>query len=330
MPLFLLPYGTLATCLDRLRTLGELHGPRHDPDGALRFGPLQPGVQPQLQALHSLLPPKKFLLAPVETILTYRAGTGYQLPPDDTSRPLILLGLHPCDLAAITYLDRQFLADPPDPTYAARRGRMFLIGSSCIPDDYCSCHQSPSPLPDNCDLFLQQVADGFLVTVETVRGEELYRVLADLLVPGDWSVPTSTRSNFGVPLPPPRQDELPLDLPDWQELADHCLGCGACSIVCPTCSCFEVLEFGGLDGNSAERLRRWDNCLFKSHSEVAGGHSFQKNRAQRFRYRYRHKYRGYGQLHGTPSCVGCGRCRVQCPAGLDLRPLAERLERGLP
>lgn len=50
------------------------------------------------------------------------------------------------------------------------------------------------------------------------------------------------------------------------------------------------------------------------------------NRAKRFRYRYIHKYRGFGPLQGIPGCVGCGRCRAVCPTGLDLRPLAVRLE----
>jgi formate hydrogenlyase subunit 6/NADH:ubiquinone oxidoreductase subunit I len=63
---------------------------------------------------------------------------------------------------------------------------------------------------------------------------------------------------------------------------------------------------------------------------VAGGVNFCKDRAERFRYRYRHKYRGFGALQGVPSCVGCGRCRVACPADLDLRPLAERLDGGAP
>ena len=119
-------------------------------------------------------------------------------------------------------------------------------------------------------------------------------------------------------------------LPDWQLLAEHCLGCGACSFSCPTCACFDVLEVGGLDGRSAERLRCWDNCLFKSHAQVAGGLSFQKDLACRFRYRYRHKYSGFGQLSGIPGCVGCGRCRAVCPSGLDLRLLAERLAGGGP
>lgn len=328
-PAFLLPYDALAFFLERLHAQMELHGPLRCQDGAVRFGRLQKGDLPDLQAVRTLLSPKKYLLAPCETILTYHSENGYQSPPQSTN-PLTLLGVHPCDLAAIAYLDRQFLGDPPDPIYAAHRERMTLVGCSCTPDNHCSCYSSPSLLPARCDLFMQQTEKGYLISVESHRGEAMYPLIADLLVAADQVQPQSTsRANFGVAVATPLEEELDTTLADWQELADHCLGCGACSISCPTCACFEILEFGGLDGDSAERLRRWDNCLFRSHAQVAGGHSFQKDRAQRFRYRYRHKYRGYGPLQGVPACVGCGRCRVQCPADLDLRPLAERLEKGL-
>lgn len=330
MTLFSLSYANLAPFLTRLRILGELHGPVRGNDGAVRLKPLPPGQLPDLAAQRSLLPPKKYLLAPSETILSYHPATGYLTPPQPDT-PQILLGLHPCDLAAIAYLDRLFLAEPPDPLYSARRERLTLIGSSCTPDQHCSCQQTSSPLPASCDLFLYQRDNDLLVSVESARGELLYESVQDLLQPtSPQQPPASTRDHFGSAAATTADDELNPNLPDWQQLADHCLGCGACSICCPTCSCFELLEFGGLDGCSAERLRRWDNCLFKSHAEVAGGHSFQKDRAQRFRYRYRHKYRGYGQLRGLPSCVGCGRCRVQCPTGIDLRPLAQRLERSTP
>ncbi len=329
MPSLLLPHADIKAWLDRLGTDGELHAPLRGRDGAVRFDVVQQGVIPDLQALRSLLPPKKYLLPPNDTVLRYTQADGYHLPLQATTR-LILLGLHPCDLAAIAYLDRQFFGDQPDPIYAARRQRLTLIGSSCRPDAYCSCHLSPSPLPAACDLFLHQTATGFLLMPETPRGSAICQATADLLRDYEPKPPPSPRDHFGVAMPPPPQTELDPRLPDWQELANHCLGCGACSLACPTCSCFELLEFGGLDGRTAERLLRWDNCLFKGHAEVAGGHSFQKDRAQRFRYRYRHKYRGYGPLQGVPSCVGCGRCRVQCPAGLDLRPLAERLEKGAP
>jgi sulfhydrogenase subunit beta (sulfur reductase) len=315
----------LAALLGRLRRYVELHGPVRGDDGVVRFAAIAPGKLPDLSAVRTLLPPKKYLLHPQETILNYTAAVGYQGPPEEV-RPLILFGLHPCDLAGINYLDRVFLGDDPDPLYAARRAALTLVGISCTPDEFCSCHILPSPLKAYSDLFLSAVEGGFVVTSGSPRGDELLDGVRDLLEERESPVAEDTRRFFGHAEAEQVRPEPDATLPEWQELAGHCLGCGACSLCCPTCYCFDVLEFSGLDCCAAERVRQWDNCLFKSHAEVAGGISFRNERAERFRYRYRHKYRGFGPLQGIPSCVGCGRCRVVCPAGLDLRPLAERLE----
>ena len=315
--------------LTELCRCGAVHAPIRGDDGVVRFAALTPGVSPDLSAVRTLLPPKKYLLHPQETILNYTADAGYQLAAEE-SLPLILFGFHPCDLAGINFLDRVFLDDDPDPLYAARRSSLTLIGISCTPDEFCTCHLSPSPLKAASDLFLHSVENGFAVTSASPRGDELLEATKFFFEERDVGIPEDFRRFFGHSVSEQVRPELDTALPEWQELAEGCLGCGACSICCPTCYCFDVFESGGLDGCSAERVRRWDNCLFKSHAQVAGGMSFRKDRAERLRYRYRHKYRGFGPLQGIPSCVGCGRCRAACPAALDLRPLAERLERVAP
>ncbi len=325
MAIQFIAYGNLEALLERMRRSSEVHGPVCGDDGVVRFAALTPDKLPDLSAVRTLLPPKKYLLHPQETILKYSAGAGYQLP-EEPCPPLVLFGLHPCDLAGINCLDRIFLSDVPDPLYAARRSALTLIGLSCTPDEFCSCHNCCSPLKALSDLFLVSLDNGFAVSSGSRRGVELLAAMMDLVEEQEIPVPEDTRSFFGQDVLKQAPPELDVDLPEWQEFADHCLGCGACSICCPTCSCFDVLEFGALDGNSAIRIRQWDNCLFKSHAQLAGGASFRKNRAERFRYRYLHKYRGFGPMSGIPTCVGCGRCRTACPAGLDLRPLAERLE----
>jgi ferredoxin len=319
----------LEELLELLRQHGEIYGPVQGADGVLRFAPIIKGVLPDLTALRTMLPPKKYLLHPCETILNYSSDEGYQLPPGD-GRPVILFGLHPCDLAGINYLDRLFLGEDPDPLYAARRSTMILVGISCMPDEFCTCHLSCSPLDAFSDLFLQPVEDGYVITSFSSAGDKYLNVAKDILKNWHADIPEDTRRYFGRPALETVLTEIDATLPEWQQLADHCLGCGACSLCCPTCACFDVLELGGLDACSARRVRRWDNCLFKSHGQVAGGMNFRKDRAERFRYRYRHKYHGFGPLQQIPSCVGCGRCRVACPAGLDLRLLAKRLVNGMP
>lgn len=329
MPVQYFDSENLQQLLDQLRHYGELHAPVRGDDGAVRFAPLPVGTLPVLTTLRTMLPVKKYLLHTRETILKYSLDSGYQ-QPDEAAASIILFGLHPCDLAGINYLDRIFMVEEPDPLYAARRSALTLVGISCSPDEFCSCHRSPSPLHAYADLFLQTVAGGFAVTCGTLKGDVLLKELKDILAECDLAIPEDTRRFFGRKASERALAEIDATLPECQEFADHCLGCGACSLVCPTCACFDVMESSGLDGSSARRVRQWDNCLFKSHSQVAGGIYFNKSRAERFRYRYRHKYRGFGLLHGIPSCVGCGRCRVACPAGLDLRPLAERLEGDAP
>lgn len=312
--------------LECLRHGGELHAPQRGADGTLRFAQLAPGTLPDLTALRTALPAKKYLLHPSETILTYTSRNGYQLP-EEAAHPMVVLGLHPCDLAAVAYLDRIFLGADPDPLYATRRAALAVIGVSCQSDEFCSCHRTPSPLPASADLFMQIINSGYIVTSGSSRGDALLAAADEVVSEYAGHIPEDNRRFFGRTDVVRHYAEPDADLPEWQALADHCLGCGACSICCPTCACFDVLECGGLDGDSARRIRSWDNCLFKGHAQVAGGMSFRKSRAERFRYRYQHKYRGFGILRGVPACVGCGRCRVACPAGLDLRPLAERLER---
>ncbi len=318
----------LEIMLERLRQYGELHGPVRGEDGVVRFAPLTKGTIPDLAAVRTRLPPKKYLLHPQETILKYTANAGYQLPCVET-RPIILFGVHPCDLAGINYLDQLYLGSDPDPAYARRRVALTLIGTSCESDHFCSCQTSPSPLVATSDLFLVMLQDGFAVTSASLRGEVLLEGMAGIIVERDLDIPEDNRRFFGLNAAEQTNPEFNPDAGEWQELAAHCLGCGACSVSCPTCACFDVLESGGLDGCSAERIRRWDNCLFSSHAQVAGGMSFCKDLSERFRYRYRHKFIGFGALRGIPGCVGCGRCLEQCPSGIDLRYLAEQQKRGM-
>lgn len=308
--------------VEALATFGEVHGPQSTDDGVTVFDRLASPSELRLDYRRTLLPPKKYLLPPRETILAYSPESGYR-EPAATKKNIVLFGVHPCDLAGIVYLDRVFLGDAPDPLYRRRREGLMLIGISCEPDEFCFCGDTGSEQPTPFDIFLHRTDDGYRLDPGSPRGEEIMANLSHLFEKKE--IP-ATRTKACSPFKEAIEraveagetfDESPL----WDYFATRCLSCGACSICCPTCYCFDVLEYGGLDGETAHRLREWDNCLFKEHGKVAGGHNFRKTRQERFRYRFRHKYLGFGPVRGITSCVGCGRCREVCPVGIDLLEL---------
>lgn len=307
--------------LHGLATYGELHGPVLTNDGVMAFRPLFSPADIQLDCIRTLIPPKKYFLPPQETILTYSPAKGYRLPKT-ADRKIVLLGLHPCDLAGIAYLDKVFLESQPDPLFISKRRAITLIGFSCEPDEYCFCGTMGTAEPQNFDIFMHRTDEGFNLTTGSSRGKKIIR---------NSSVPLEARE---PPSPGPCKCEIEETIIQaatrgetfsesrlWEDFAGRCLSCGACSLCCPTCYCFDVREYGALDGKTAGRLREWDNCLFKSHGEVAGGHNFRKTREERFRYRFQHKYLGFGPMRGIVSCVGCGRCREVCPVKIDLLEL---------
>ena len=113
----------------------------------------------------------------------------------------------------------------------------------------------------------------------------------------------------------------------WQELGEKCLSCGSCSMVCPTCYCYDVADDVELGSRAGKRTRSWDSCLFANHALVASGENFRGPRASRIKFRFYHKQRGFVAEYGRPSCVGCGRCISACPVNIDVVQVIDRLRR---
>lgn len=232
--------------------------------------------------------------------------------------PLVALGLPPCDIYAVTQLDN-ILGE--DPAYRIRRKNLVLIGARCTPEESCHCLVPKDAIPG--DLFL----DGDTLWATSSAGEELLASLDMPLKPlPEADFPTDMWPARG-PLAEPLADRFAAlnSDPLWERPAADCLACGACSAVCPTCSCYDLVDIA-LPGEGTERERRWDNCLFSSFAQVAGGHDFRPGSRSRLQFRMQHKLLGFGEQIGTPSCVGCGRCERHCPVDIGPRELLERLQ----
>jgi formate hydrogenlyase subunit 6/NADH:ubiquinone oxidoreductase subunit I len=100
-------------------------------------------------------------------------------------------------------------------------------------------------------------------------------------------------------------------------VAQRCLACTNCTLVCPTCFCVAVEDTTDLAGDHVERHRRWDSCFTAGHSYVHGG-SVHASTASRYRQWMTHKLSTWFDQFGSSGCVGCGRCIAWCPAAIDI------------
>jgi ferredoxin len=108
-----------------------------------------------------------------------------------------------------------------------------------------------------------------------------------------------------------------LEHPRWDEVANRCLSCGNCTMVCPTCFCTTVEDKTDLTGEHAERWSKWDSCFSLDFSYIHGG-TVRSSVRSRYRQWMTHKLATWIDQFGTSGCVGCGRCITWCPVGIDI------------
>jgi len=108
-----------------------------------------------------------------------------------------------------------------------------------------------------------------------------------------------------------------LEHPRWDDVAERCLTCGNCTMVCPTCFCTSVEDTTDLTGQETARTRVWDTCFSLDYSYIHGG-SVRTSARSRYRQWLTHKLGTWHDQFDTSGCVGCGRCITWCPVGIDI------------
>ncbi|BCJ49317.1 4Fe-4S ferredoxin [Actinoplanes sp. NBRC 14428] len=248
-------------------------------------------------------------------------------------RRYALLGVRPCDLAAIKVLDRVLTGGrQADPVYTGRRDGNLIIAVECTEPGavcFCSSMGTGPGTDDGFDLALTELVDGgehlFVVRAGTGEGAE---ILAGLPArAADEGIVERAREAVGAAAGRMGRTMRPGSLPDllaeargsphWDDVAARCLTCGNCTMVCPTCFCTTPEDVTDLTGDHAERWRRWDSCFDLDFSYLHGGSVRTSGRA-RYRQWLTHKLGTWHEQFGSSGCVGCGRCIAWCPAGIDL------------
>ena len=105
----------------------------------------------------------------------------------------------------------------------------------------------------------------------------------------------------------------------------YCLGCGTCAFLCPTCTCFDVVDEDDHYNHRGKRIRLWDTCQFCIYTQHTSGHNPRDSIIERCRNRILHKFSYYPKNYGMLGCVGCGRCIQLCPVNNDLRDIIKKI-----
>ena len=278
---------------------------------------------------------KQYVFPPHQEVLRIRRvdGSFVVSHPAEPDRPLALVGARDCEVRALEVLDRvQLDPDHPDPRYAARRRDAFIVAVTCgVPAATCWCtSMGGGPVPRHgYDILLTELhdADGHRLLAEagTARGEALLARLPGVAATAvDRSaadaVAAAARAQLPQRLP---GDELPSLLagtehhPQWDDVAERCLACSNCTMVCPTCFCSTFTDHTDLEPDVTHRSQEWASCFQLDHSNL-GGRPVRAKVSSRYRQWLTHKLATWPEQFGTVGCVGCGRCTTWCPAGIDI------------
>jgi len=238
----------------------------------------------------------------------------------------VILGLHTCDMHAIALLNNVFNQNFVDQHYLTRRENTTLVSIECLQPctEHAFCKDMGTLiLPEEFDLHLTDLGDDYAVDVGSKKGEALLKGFNDIR---EATAEDYRRVNQMLsekwPRFPHRLESDVIELPSllsigyksvlWDELGERCLSCGACTLVCPTCFCFNVMDDVEFSLDAGGRFRAWDSCQLDQFAIVAGGHNFRASRADRLRHRFSHKFKYLTEAYEMVGCVGCGRCAQSC------------------
>jgi sulfhydrogenase subunit beta (sulfur reductase) len=283
------------------------------------------------------LSPKGLFFPQREVLCRFCGDTLRDVPvPDDT---FIVFGGRPCDARALSYLDRIFedqSSQFADPYYVTRRKHALIITLACneaAATCFCTTVGGNPTESVGSDILVFELDNELLFEAWTEKGKTFMATYHGFFQNPTDAVRSAKAEHvqkavarvnaFAIEGIKARLDKI-FEEAVWETITNTCLGCGACTYLCPTCHCFDITD----ETNPRQegiRLRTWDSCQYPLFTKHASGHNPRVNKKQRMRQRIMHKFSYTVEKSDAIFCVGCGRCVLNCPINLDIREMLQTL-----
>lgn len=294
----------------------------------IKYAPISSLAELELVQKSSVSP--KGVVFPADETLFYFNGDTFTEPALADERDVIVL-LRPCDINGIERLDKIFLENGthPDPYYQRRRTRLKFFMIECRESfENCFCVSMSANKSENYAVAIRFADDEVKLQVKDTRFNACF---AESGTQSDFSPEFVMENAIKVELP--KIDDMPAELfghKMWEEYDARCIACGRCNTSCVTCSCFSSYDvFYSESRDCGERRRVYDGCHLDGFTDMAGGHSFRKNKGERMRFKTFHKIYDFRKRFGVDMCIGCGRCDDVCPEYISFSTCINKLTKTL-
>ncbi|MHA2400258.1 MAG: 4Fe-4S dicluster domain-containing protein [Promethearchaeota archaeon] len=311
--------------------------------GNISFEKIEKAEDIVLDYLNSKIPPKSILFPQTEVLFEYTLDEKDVEITDrqDLDEKILIFGIRPCDAYSFVLFANFFSSHGnwKDEIYLKKKENTTLIGIGCnTPRTTCFCTSvGGNPFnKENMDIFLTDLGDTYLVEGISDKGKEIVKKMSwlsdatdadvkkssELAKQAEESITATIDSDTIV-----KNLETNFEHPVWREISESCIGCGSCSYLCPTCTCFDVIDETDQYNNRGRRIRIWDTCQSCLYSLETSGHNPRDTKIQRCRNRIMHKFSYYPENYELLGCVGCGRCIAVCPANNDILTILHKVEK---
>jgi sulfhydrogenase subunit beta (sulfur reductase) len=265
-----------------------------------------------------------------DLLFTFNTKREPVAPPKE--KPSLVVGFTAQDVNCLEFVDRFFSANFQDEHYFSRRKDAVIVAISgaCGPNG-----QMLKIASRNCDIELIASDDHYIVLGYSERGKKIL----ENLIGGIEAKPEELSALLKKSESIDQEDSellqkaskliLENKVPDefWQTIADRCINCTACTLVCPTCTCFDVFDRPAICNNEP-KMCRWrlrDSCLLSSFMREASGHNPMSKEAMRTRRRVHHKLAADVVRFGHMTCFLCGRCDKVCPSDIGIKSVCKEM-----